>query len=239
MARTFVAASSQYVSDGLSPVSDAPVTVACWIKAASTQSFPSILGLGNSGGVTYYMLGAGASNNILQAWQQGTITSDVANATAAFTNGVWSHACGVFASNSDRRVYLNGGNKGTNTTACGTVTPDRFSVGALLRNIASGYFDGAIAEVGVWNIALTDADVASLALGLSPLLVRPDALKRYVPLLAGLSPEPDLMAGRTLTLSGTPTLTSHPRIIYAAGQQRSIEPVLANTPGAGRMFGVF
>jgi len=36
--------------------------------------------------------------------------------------------------------------------------------------------DGDLAEAAIWNIALSDADVARLATGESPLSVRPDAL---------------------------------------------------------------
>lgn len=44
--------------------------------------------------------------------------------------------------------------------------------------------EGDISEVGYWNVALTDADVAVLAKGVSPLLVRPEGLVAYWSLAA-------------------------------------------------------
>jgi hypothetical protein len=45
------------------------------------------------------------------------------------------------------------------------------------------WFSGDIAEVGIWNIDLTAAEVASLAKGVSPALIRPQNHVAYLPLI--------------------------------------------------------
>ena len=60
------------------------------------------------------------------------------------------------------------------------------------RSNDSQFFGGDIAELAIWNIALSDDDV--FALGdpdnrVSPLLVRPDALVGYWPLVGFAAPE--------------------------------------------------
>jgi hypothetical protein len=50
---------------------------------------------------------------------------------------------------------------------------------------------GRIAEVAIWNAALTDAEVAALASGVRAWMLRPANLKVYAPLWGVGSPEPD------------------------------------------------
>ncbi len=45
------------------------------------------------------------------------------------------------------------------------------------------YMSDSSVEEANWNVALTDAEVAALASGVSPLLVRPENLVRYRPLI--------------------------------------------------------
>jgi hypothetical protein len=74
-----------------------------------------------------------------------------------------------------------------------------------------GYFDGLIAEVGIWGAVLTDAEVASLAKGVSPLMVRPQSLVAYYPLYGRGSTEPDYINGLGLTPTNSPVAAEHPR----------------------------
>jgi hypothetical protein len=46
--------------------------------------------------------------------------------------------------------------------------------------------DGRTAEVGIWNAALTAAEIASLAKGMTPDKIRPQSLVFYAPLVRDL-----------------------------------------------------
>jgi hypothetical protein len=71
------------------------------------------------------------------------------------------------------------------------------------------YFDGAIAEVAMWNVSLTAAEAAILSKGYVAPHVRPDSLTFYAPLWGRHDPEAELIARNTLTLTNSPTAATH------------------------------
>jgi hypothetical protein len=71
------------------------------------------------------------------------------------------------------------------------------------------FFAGRIAEAGVWNAALTDAEIASLADGMTCDKVRPQSLVFYAPLVRDLI---DAKGGLTITNNNTATVANHPRV---------------------------
>ena len=68
---------------------------------------------------------------------------------------------------------------------------------------------GAIAEVGIWNAALTAAEVASLAKGMPCDKIRPQSLVFYAPLVRDLI---DQKGGLAITNNGGATVANHPRV---------------------------
>jgi hypothetical protein len=131
--------------------------------------------------------------------------------------GSWVHYAGVFESNSARRAYLNGALVASNTTTVsGAMALDTFSMGQR-RNSTVGraeFWPGHIAEVGVWNEALTVDEIAALAKGVSPNQIRPSLLAAYWPILGNRSPEPDVWRGRDATVVGT-AKSDHIRVYNA------------------------
>jgi hypothetical protein len=69
--------------------------------------------------------------------------------------------------------------------------------------------NGRIAEVGIWNVALTAAEIASLADGMTCDKVRPQSLVFYAPLVRDLQ---DVRGGLTITNNNTATVANHPRV---------------------------
>ena len=69
--------------------------------------------------------------------------------------------------------------------------------------------NGLIAEVGIWNVALTAAEIASLAKGMTCDKVRPSALVFYAPLIRSLQ---DLSRAAAITNNNTATVADHPRV---------------------------
>ncbi len=133
---------------------------------------------------------AGASS------QAQTGATDAANALF--------HVAGVWASPTDRRVFLNGANKATNGTS-------RTPTGLNKTNIGSDaggatVWNGPIFEAAIWLAALTDAEIALLgskAGVISPLQIRRESLVWYAPLSGNGSVEVDLINGQNLVLSAT------------------------------------
>jgi hypothetical protein len=104
---------------------------------------------------------------------------------------------------------LDGGNSNTNTTSLGTVTPTALHIGARFANTFGGFTNGLIAEVGIWDVALTPEEIASLAKGMTCDKVRPQSLVFYAPLVRDLV---DAKGGLTITNNNTATVANHPRV---------------------------
>lgn len=210
MARLFVAASTQHLKNANAVVTAMPVTLACWFKATSTIAH-GLINIGvSTNNTNLFSLNLTNTSNV-RAVQNG---NRVATTSATFTNGTWNHACGQLINDSSRAVFLNGGNKATNTTTSSATSGlNKTSIGVISGNSDTQLADAAIAEVGIWNVALDDSEVAALGKGVSPLLVRPQSLVAYWPLIGRTSPEIDVRGGFGMTVTGA-TVADHPRIYY-------------------------
>ena len=71
------------------------------------------------------------------------------------------------------------------------------------------FADARIAECGIWNAALTAAEIASLAKGMTPDKIRPQSLVFYAPLVRNLQ---DVKGGLAITNNNAATVAAHPRI---------------------------
>ena len=151
------------------------------------------------------------TNAHLVAQANASSSPGAATTTAADSTGVWHHACAVFASSTSRSIYLDGTNKITNTTS---ITPSSGSItGTRIGDSDADCFDGDLAEVAIWNAALSDAEVASLfvsnGVGVYPTDVKVANLVAYWPVLGSSSPEPDDVGSNDLTLFNSPASSTH------------------------------
>lgn len=193
------------------PVTAYPFTLAAWFNADVLTGGKTILCLGTSGGATAQQR-IYASPTAVHAESEAAATTSTAASTAAPSLTTWHHACGVFESDTDRRAFLDGGNKGTDATSRGWATfINRTVIGQRLRNGNYGLgMDGRIAETAVWNISLTDDEVLALGRGIRPSLIRPQNLVFYAPLIREVI---DLRAARALTATNAPAQSDHTRRI--------------------------
>ena len=204
---------SQYFNTASTPVTVAPLTLAAWFYPNNVTTNFALMSVtdnveagSNRFGIT--VLGAVAGDPI-QAFAQTSSATGTTNSTSAFLANTWQHACGVFESTTSRSIYLNGGNSATNTTLV-TPTADRIRIGARFSSGSAGiYFLGRIAEVGIWNVALTAAEIESLADGMTCDKVRPQSLVFYAPLVRDLQ---DVKGGLTITNNNAATVADHPRV---------------------------
>jgi hypothetical protein len=227
MARHFVTGSTQYLTRTGAARSTRPLSMAVWAKPTTIVANSCLWAVLNSDGITggWYLRVGGGGQARLMDYDNPTVVD--ALSTATFTAGAWAHVAGTTDAAANI-VYLNGvGSSPLTPTARSTVASPRTDVGALFATPSMGFFwDGDLAEIGVWNVVLTPTEVAQLAAGKSPALVQPGALVAYYKLLGTSSPEPDEKGGTALTVTGA-TFATHPTIDYGTA------------PGLGRMFQVF
>ena len=166
------------------------ITLAAWINptAIANQSFIS-------------KWGSGVEQYILFSTGGGKLGGGFANlqfpaSSASLVANVWTHVTARMGVVPGSTVLINGVQNG--------------SVGgaSAMSNMASavnlGPVAGRIAECGIWNVALSDNEIVSLATGVPPSRIRPGSLKGYWPLWGAAFPEPDLSGNRN---SGTQTGT--------------------------------
>jgi hypothetical protein len=212
MAYRFQVASSQSLSALTAVISGPPFSVSCWFKLDSTSDSMSLVSVSNfNSAFEYFRLAYIPGTGLAAHTQSGT--PSLAVATASPSASAWHHAGGVWASSSSKACYLDGGNKGTDTTNMSPSGVDRTAIGALLRSSNPAYSTGEIAEVAVWNAALSDEEIALLGKGFSPLCMpwRWPNLVLYQDLIRPLN---RLGIGPTLTAAGSLTVVPHPRAIY-------------------------
>ena len=227
MARLFDDASSEYLDYSGAILSSVPMTFAAWVKSDTASLGQWIIAISAAnwpGSGSYFVLYLSDTDYLSAASYKAYAE---AITTTQWSTGTWHHAAGVFATTSSRSVYLDGGGKGTNATSSTPSSLDATTIGAGYwdQAVNSSPFSGSIAEAAIWNVALTDAEVAILATGVSPRSVRPESLVFYVPLVR--DDDEDLVGGLSLTPINTPSISAHPRVFYLA------TPQIGKTAAAG------
>ena len=206
---------SQRMSTTSTPVNQPPFTMACWFNVNDLVSTKgaNFVAVVNPIGYSRYLLSAVKAPSPLYAYQiDGSNNVVGAASTENVSTGVWNHACSVFTGDSSRTVYLNGGNSSTDTASNSPTYSliTSIQIGAqYFQGSATSFTKGKIAEVGIWNAALTADEVASLAKGMTCDKVRPQSLVFYAPLVRDLQ---DVKGGLTITNNNAATVADHPRV---------------------------
>jgi hypothetical protein len=187
------------------------MTLAAWAMFDDLSTDRVILAVNQSTTPFHRVTIFRSSANDMRAQSFGSSNSAGVSTGANPATGTWFHVAGVFASATSRICYLNG-TAGTTDTASSTInTLNEIIVGG--RRGAGGavglFWDGKVADAGIWNTDLTAAEIASLADGMSCDKVRPQSLVFYAPLVRDLQ---DVRGGLTITNNNTATVANHPRV---------------------------
>jgi hypothetical protein len=226
MAYNFTAASSQYLTIGTSSSlgfgKDDIFTVAGWwyIPSVATGAYQLLNKQQNSGNATGWNLAyvhnisrLGANNWLsINKRNSGTNNSE---SIGDFTvpSATWTHMAvsTISANASDSKLYGNGSLLSTLVFANTLTSAITNAVVPQIngRNGANNLNSFQAAEVGIWNAALTAAEIASLAKGMTCHKVRPQSLVFYAPLVRDLI---DQRGGLTITNNNGATAANHPRV---------------------------
>jgi hypothetical protein len=222
MARTFGGTNGTYGRGLLGITATLPVTMACWFRAQNVTTLYNMMAVGVAGASDQGRLILQAAGNValdpVRAFTTNSTgtTNGIAVSTAGYTANTWFHACGVYTSTTSRAAFCNGTSKGTNTTnvALNTLTAAVLGSSESTTNTFLGGFLGDLADAAVWNVDLTDAQVALLATGVSPIRVRPDALIGYWRVLGGETNITDWWQQGDLAVTGSVPDAQHPNGLY-------------------------
>jgi len=219
LSRLFVGANASRLDSLTIPVTVGPYTIAVWVRIISLTAVARVWTLWNSNSgneQSSLFIAPNAANQSVTHFNYANAVDTYVYTTTAPTAGVWAHICVVVDNVNDRFIYLNGGSKGTYGSVAAPVGLNRLTLGT--NSGGSQPFDGDIAEVSIWNLALLDAEVAMLALAPSALLVRPANLVAHWPLIGYASPEIDLIGRRDLTITTPAAPSPHPRLFMPPDQ---------------------
>jgi len=212
---TFFSGSNQYLRVASAPAQGVPMTIAAHARSTSiphsTSQTIGAVGQAPQPGRNRNQLIVTAAGGV-RAVAVGSAVAGI-EAPGIVAANVWFHAAGVFTSLSSRSVYLNG----TSASTAGTITQaslTELAIGAQ-QGPSTGTYEnpwfGNIAEFGIWNVALTAAEISSLSKGMACNLIRPQSLVFYAPLVRDLIDE---RSGLTITNVNSATVANHPRIYY-------------------------
>lgn len=216
MARSFVHTNPDYLSCA-APIIGGPMTVSVWVNLTSTAANFAVFALTNSSSNANNLLLYRGSDGNVYFFINGITFTNQSAAGATYTANVWQHYCGGYAGGLNKPLlWLNGtSHHGADYfTEIDPVGINTLSIGR--RQMLSPDFplSGKIAEIGLWNAVLTDAEVTILSKGISPVLVRSQSLVFYCPLVR--NNDKDLIGGLSLSASGSPGIADHPRVILAS-----------------------
>ena len=241
---------SSYLSldmSGTGPVSSYPFTLAAWFKppeehkdwqgfvlSDGTETARYGMGPGNYGRWSIYCL----------SFEQRTAGGFSENYSSSSPNA-WAQATCIFNASGDRKLYVNGsGNEYSNGSNIGATTltdADIIGLGFGPTAGSNALYKGGMAECGLWNAALTTAEIDSLAAGFSPLFIQPDKLIGYWPLggtFTAATSGADITGARNLATTGTLTEVAHPYSVWPTAHQNIIYPLApaAIIPGQGHDY---
>lgn len=142
----------------------APFSLVVWARWTTSQNGPVIAGEGKNGDTTpLIILQTQASNRVQYLARSATGTASITSAAGvALNDGLWHCFLCVTEAAASHALYVDGALQGTSATNAGTIGTDTFTIGALFRTIASNFFAGDIADVRVYNRALSAAEALAL-----------------------------------------------------------------------------
>jgi len=215
MGRYFPDTANDYLYMNNAPLSTEPLTVCAWFKAAHVNNIQPIAFLVNGSVASTYFgihIRGHELNDPFAAIERANFSQSIwSSKPSSISVGTWQHGAGVFQPTDWRLCYVDGS---AGTLSTGAITTP---TGLNQIRIGSEYepfnerFQGGIAEVAFWNIALSGSAIADMATGKSALYY-PNNLVFYARLLE--DEDYDEIGDNYLSINGNPTTTDHPLIDY-------------------------
>lgn len=203
---------SQYASFSPTgfPTGTSPRTLMGWGRPSATPGgLAWMVAYGSTGTNNMFAIGRGGTSAYYACFG-GTNDLTVANKWVA---GEWHHI-GFAYTGSQLLAYFDGGLVASKSSVTLTTTS---AAGKCASRMDSAFemWAGDLAEVAAWNVALSDAEIAQLGMGFSPLCLtaRLPNLLWYRSLVRDLN-WPSI--GPALTTTGGPAVVEHPRAMYPA-----------------------
>lgn len=209
MSRLFDQSNEDYLDGGdIVKITGDKITVSCWVKLDSVNGEQKLVSKWSDSPEVFRFL-VSITNNEKPQFVINTGSNGLALGSTTISVGPWHNILGSY-DGSNVKVFLDGSEDGSvSKTGNLTDTTAPLVLGAGSGGAGSEQpLDGCLGHVAIWDIALTDGQIESLANGASPLQI-PDGLAFYAP-LNGADPERDIIGGNSLTVNGTTAVAEPP-----------------------------
>jgi hypothetical protein len=145
-----------YVEVASTALAAYPHTMGAWVKTNTIAVSQTIMSNADTAGSDdFSRIGLRSTGVWFMSVDDGTET--VTDGYAADLK--WNYVVGVFASATDRRLYVNGALHATSTTSRTAVSEDTLSVGRRGGSVPAAYFNGLIANAAFWDDERTVAEI--------------------------------------------------------------------------------
>lgn len=211
-------------------------SLACWAYfAGSPSNYPnsySFIDCGSGSPQNYWL---DAESTFLRFYYTtGGSNVNIETGAVTWQVGVWYHFAMTTAdfTLAGTKLYINGISQSLSIT--GTAgTPDTSTRGLEFGGFQGGttaLLSGRLADVAIWNVALSAGEISGLASGGRPYQFRLSALKGWWPFDGLQSPEPDL-SGNAFngTLTGTAFVAGPPTMMFTPRQPQVLAAASAPT----------
>ena len=194
--------STSNILRGTPAVTAVPFTLAGWFTADGING-DCPMGLFASGSAHSFRI-SGQSSQVVRLIAQDSTTSNCDTVNTMGAGGVWHHLAIICATQTDRRIILNGdlANMGTNTGNRAPANINRISFGSNDGSTPGSPFTGLLSLPALWGVGLDNNEVVMLSKGMHPTRVRPSALVGMWPCLWN-TVLADICKGNALAIQGT------------------------------------
>ena len=209
------------LAGALTSTYDAPITMACWFKwggggaGAHPSAIDAMVNFGNSSSsaTSSYILRTQATVDRFEIYADGATADETTSLAKTVAADTWTPFIGVVTSHSVRDVYVS---DVTNGEASGTEdVATALQYVRLGENFAAANdFYGLLAEVAIWNKALSAGEIASYLAGNDPSGIAAANLIGYWPLSADNATQSNqgVDAGGDLSVTSAVYNSDHPTI---------------------------
>jgi hypothetical protein len=154
---------NDFVEKDIRLVSGYPFTMATWFKTSdvTTDENHMIFTMTDKDVVDIqYGIGVDDSEHKARIMARNSSSTYEGLSDVTVNDNQWHHLVGVFNSDTDRRLYLDGNLEATVIDSV-SLNPsvDRFSIGRWGDSTSDSYFEGLIDDVKIFNYALTDEQI--------------------------------------------------------------------------------
>ena len=150
------------------PALNGALTFEAWVRPTTHENYACILDIGPSTSDSMALVASRESTGLpLLFVNRNGAASLWLEAPTALTLGKWTHIAGVLGTDRSARLYIDGQLVASGTsTSFGISTPSTSNFIGKNRFAGTSLFNGGMADVRIWNVARTQAEIqASMSVG--------------------------------------------------------------------------